>query len=405
MKTLSKDDLIIASGNENYGEKPLVSIVCFVKNAEGSIERCIKSVLAQTYTNIEFVIQDACSTDDTLKLIQSFQDKRVKVKSEPDSGPSEGFAKALARAKGQIVGTCLSDEELVADAVEKAVEAFRQNPHIGAITGDAYLIDYHGNVIGEHKSEKFDYAKYLLADYCPYWSSSFFSAKALGVAGLLDDRWSKESIEFEIWARLGSIFEILYVEHKFSKYALHENQLSNNFERCLQEFDSRLKLLKDEIPNRLLGASFFKNSLWGEFEDFAPLFSEYCIVKQYCNLASHLILVGKFKEGAMLIDRLHDHSPHYSKLTIELVKGQGFEVPSSFEDFSSSHRSQMTAEDVEREKIVEREYQRAVGIAGVQNVQFTKFKNTTLQKLHQIYKDYLPLKLRNYVYRTLKKNV
>ena len=67
----------------------------------------------------------------------------------------------------------------------------------------------------------------------------------------------------------------------------------------------------------------------GEFEDFAPLFSEYCIVKQYCNLASHLILVGKFKEVRCLRSTTWPFSTLF-KTPIRLVKGQGFEVPSSF---------------------------------------------------------------------------
>ena len=79
------------------------------------------------------------------------------------------------------MGTCLSDEELVFDAVEKAVEAFNKT-HIGAITGDAYLIDYHGNVIGEHKSEKFD-CQILVGRLLPLLVVVFLLCKALGVAG------------------------------------------------------------------------------------------------------------------------------------------------------------------------------------------------------------------------------
>lgn len=408
MQLLSKDELIIESGNEIFGKNPLVSILCFVKNAEMTIERCVDSVLTQTYGNIEFVIQDGRSTDDTLKIIKSFRDKRVRLISETDKGPSDAFAKAIARAKGQIIGTCLSDEELVADAVEKSVDAFRKNPHVGAITGDAYLIDYHGNIIGEHKSEKFDYAKYLFADYCPYWSSSFFSLKALKVTGLLDDRWSKESIEFEIWARLGALFEVLYVEHKFSKYALHEKQLSNDFERCLVEFDARLKLLKEEIPQKVLGPSFFKNGPWGNFVDSGPSFSDYCVAKQYWNLVSHLVSIGKFKEGAILIDQLHEHSPHYSKLTIELLKSRGFDIPSCFNNFLNSYHSlEARKDDTAPRAVIENQYAQVVGDLNAQQVtiRFTKFENRILGKLHQLYKNHVPLKLRNKVYRALKRNV
>src|SRR5258706_8428715 len=115
--------------------EPLVSIICFCKDRSTTIRRCIDSVLGQTYSNIEFVVQDGASTDGTLEILQSYQerDPRVKIISEKDSGPAEGFWRVMNRCQGDIIGTCLSDEELLPDAIERAVKHFRAEPHLGAI--------------------------------------------------------------------------------------------------------------------------------------------------------------------------------------------------------------------------------------------------------------------------------
>src|SRR3954467_9768230 len=104
-------------------ERPLVSIFMFVRNGGKALRRAIDSVMAQTYPNIEFIVQDAVSTDGTLDLLRSYGD-RINLVSELDSGPSEGLWGAMERCNGEIVGSCLADEELMPDAVEQAVRAF-----------------------------------------------------------------------------------------------------------------------------------------------------------------------------------------------------------------------------------------------------------------------------------------
>ena len=101
--------------------QPLVSIISFCKDRHSTIRRSIESVLNQSYQNLEFVIQDGASTDGTLEVLREYaeRDKRIKLVSEADTGADEAFWKVLHRCKGEIMGTCLSDEELLPDAVKK----------------------------------------------------------------------------------------------------------------------------------------------------------------------------------------------------------------------------------------------------------------------------------------------
>jgi glycosyltransferase involved in cell wall biosynthesis len=79
---------------------PLVSIFMFVRNGAPSVRRAVDSVLAQAHPNIEFVVQDAASTDGTLEILKSYG-QRIKLVSEPDAGPHEGLWRVLARCTGE----------------------------------------------------------------------------------------------------------------------------------------------------------------------------------------------------------------------------------------------------------------------------------------------------------------
>ncbi|UYN97331.1 MAG: glycosyltransferase [Enhydrobacter sp.] len=226
--------------------QPLVSVICFCKDRVDLIGRCIQSVLKQTYRNIEFVVQDGASTDGTLELLHSHaeRDARVKIVSAPDSGPAEAYWKVLHRCRGEYIATCLSDEELVPDAIEQAVGWFAAAPTVGAFTCDGYTTDAQGKIIGEFKAGDFDFVAYLFDRYCPFWPGSFFRRQALLDIGLDRPGWNIGCLEFEIWCRLAQDHEVRYVPQPVSKYAIHPGQLSNTPQNFHEHIDNRLKLIE-----------------------------------------------------------------------------------------------------------------------------------------------------------------
>ncbi|HYD04396.1 MAG TPA: glycosyltransferase [Reyranella sp.] len=263
----------------SLSEKPLVSIFMFVRNGGRSLRRAIDSVMSQTYPNIEFVVQDAVSTDGTLDLLRSYGD-RIKLVSEPDSGPSEGLWRAMNRCTGEIVGSCLADEELMPDAVERAVRAFQGNPDAAAITGDALITDIDGKVTGSWTSGPFSLVDYLLADYSPYFVASFFRRSVLLAIGLRENNWNLNCVEFELWCRIASHGHIQYVPHVLAKYAQHPGQLSSSHGDALVHIEGRLANIvalcapRGFFDDRPLMRNLF---IWGH-------------ARVFCN---HAVVVGK----------------------------------------------------------------------------------------------------------------
>ena len=237
---------------------PLVSIVMFVRNRANLVRRAIESVLVQDYPRLQFVIQDCASTDGTVEQVQSYG-SRVELVSEPDRGTNDGFWRGLRRVRGDIIGTCLSDEEMAPGSIERAVLEMAQAPEAGAITGDAYVCDLHGNTVALHTGKDFNLLAYLLGDYCPHFATSFFRRQALQDIGFFDRRWKEgdlDTVEFELWCRLGIDHRIKYVPHLFARWTVHEQQASQNIRRIVDELASRTMIL----DRHLFGAGNFFGS-------------------------------------------------------------------------------------------------------------------------------------------------
>jgi glycosyltransferase involved in cell wall biosynthesis len=107
---------------------PLVSIITPTYNQGQFIEATIKSVLGQTYRNIEYIILDAMSTDNTSDILKSYRDAGIQIIREPDEGQSDAIVKGFRIARGELVGWINSDDILYPDCVEKIIAAYRINP-------------------------------------------------------------------------------------------------------------------------------------------------------------------------------------------------------------------------------------------------------------------------------------
>lgn len=116
-----------------------VSLITVCYNAEKTIERTIKSVLSQSYSNIEYIIIDGKSTDSTLDLVNNYKLKISKIISEPDGGIYDAMNKGISYATGSIVGIINSDDWYEKDAVENIVRTF-ESTDAGIVYGKARMI-------------------------------------------------------------------------------------------------------------------------------------------------------------------------------------------------------------------------------------------------------------------------
>jgi glycosyltransferase involved in cell wall biosynthesis len=138
---------MISTGNINSaGRSPLVTVIIPTFNRNHFIERAIRSVLDQTYRNIECLVMDGASTDGSVETLQRFSaaDPRLRYISEKDNGEVYATNKGLDLAKGEIVGVLASDDFYEKDAVESAVMFLLAHPEFIGVGGDARYVDEKG---------------------------------------------------------------------------------------------------------------------------------------------------------------------------------------------------------------------------------------------------------------------
>jgi len=105
-------------------DKPLITVITVVYNNEATLERCIKSVLEQTYDNIEYIVIDGGSSDGTLDIIKKYQDSIDYFISEPDEGIYHAMNKGIALASGEIIGLLNSDDWYEINGLEKVADFY-----------------------------------------------------------------------------------------------------------------------------------------------------------------------------------------------------------------------------------------------------------------------------------------
>jgi len=128
-------------------ESQLVSIVTPSNNSEEYLEETINSVKSQTYNNIEHIVVDGESTDDTTKILREHEDDYNLIwVSEPDDGMYDALRKGFSMASGSIHAWINSDDKYLPWAVELAVESLSETPH-DWIIGHPAQWDQNGNLV------------------------------------------------------------------------------------------------------------------------------------------------------------------------------------------------------------------------------------------------------------------
>ena len=139
--------------------EPLVTIITVVRNCKASLEKTIRSVLAQSYTPIEYIIIDGGSTDGTVDIIRRYENKIASWVSEPDRGISDAFNKGILAATGEFIAILNADDWLSEDQIEHGVNALRASA-ADYVFGDLLLHDAGGRVLYRIKGDP-DYTRII----------------------------------------------------------------------------------------------------------------------------------------------------------------------------------------------------------------------------------------------------
>jgi len=118
-----------------------ISIITATYNSSAYISDCVNSVNNQTYSNIEHIIIDGASKDNTLEIINSIPNRVTKIVSEPDKGIYDAMNKGIKLATGDVIGILNSDDFFTSDdVIQYVVDTFNKND-IDALYGDVHFVN------------------------------------------------------------------------------------------------------------------------------------------------------------------------------------------------------------------------------------------------------------------------
>lgn len=201
MMNQNKAKMILNGDDENERIPNLVSIIMPSYNTAQYIEKTIKSVLDQTYTNWELIIVDDCSTDNTDEVVKNYlTDKRIKyLKNEQNSGAAVSRNRALREAKGQWIAFLDSDDLWMPEKLEKQICFMKEKGYFFSYT-DYEEINAEGNRTGTFVTGPKKITKMGMYNYCwPGCLTVMYDATKVGLIQISD---IKKNNDYAMWLKV-----------------------------------------------------------------------------------------------------------------------------------------------------------------------------------------------------------
>lgn len=203
--------------------EPLVSVCIPAYNNAEYILDTIDSILNQTYRNIELIVVDDCSSDNTAEVVESVRDERVKLyRNEKNLGMVGNWNHCLELASGEYIKLICADDMIDADAIEREAKAMQENPTANLVESDTRLVDMSGKKTGAfkryHKSglvkgTKVAKTALLVQNYFGAPVNNLIRKSALKQVGGFDTSFTY-ILDFDLWVSLACTGDV-YIIHEF----------------------------------------------------------------------------------------------------------------------------------------------------------------------------------------------
>lgn len=216
----------------------LVSVCINAYNSADVIGETIESVLNQTYKNLQIIIVDDCSTDNTAEIVKSYDDDRIELYTLPKNfNISNANNECLHRARGEYIAHIDSDDIWVEDKIEKQIKFLEENPYYGACFTYATLMDKAGRIFASGELPEsfltlFDRENMTQAGFVRkfYDSSNFLCHSSMVMRKSIYEKLGDHDLtmnklhDFDYWIRMNFICPLYIYPEKLVLYRIwHAN--------------------------------------------------------------------------------------------------------------------------------------------------------------------------------------
>lgn len=232
---------------------PKITIITPSYNQGEFLEKTILSVLGQNYRELEYIIIDGGSTDNSVEIIKKYSSYLKYWISEKDKGQAHALNKGLRLASGDIIGWINSDDYYDKNVFQKVSQLY-SDPGFDLLSGSCTMIDEKLKVIQRLETPTINFGtllKYWKPHFCPPQPSIFFRKEVFQTLGFLDESLHF-GMDYDYWIRAAQQFRFTVIPENLSYYMIHTNSKTGSdigFHRFVPEWK---KIINRELKQQPL---------------------------------------------------------------------------------------------------------------------------------------------------------
>ena len=219
---------------------PRISVVMPSFNQGRFLEESLKSILDQEYPNLELIVMDGGSTDNTIEVLRRYSDRFAYWISEPDGGQTEALVRGFARATGDIECWLNSDDLFEPGALFEAAGYFQKHPEIDAVFGDTTWVSDSGEKLRVQREMPFNrfvwtYTYNYIPGMSMFWRRSLYEK----VGGL--DASFRLAMDADLFARFADAGRIGHASRRWSRMRFYAEQKNQRLRDVSDAEDLRIR--------------------------------------------------------------------------------------------------------------------------------------------------------------------
>lgn len=234
---------------------PTFTVVTPAYNQADFLRDTIESVLSQDYPNIEHVVLDDGSTDETPQILKEYSDKII-WETQKNMGQTATINKGWAMTSGEIITWLNSDDTFYdSTSVSKGIRYLIENPETGVVFGDSMFTEADGTEIEPSRPVvDFTYEKFIKnCDNAIPQPSAFIRRDVVQKVGELNPKFYY-FMDWDFWMRAGIYFKIEHIDEILSTYRLHaDSKTVAQAKKAAPELEYMYKnfFARDDIPEEI----------------------------------------------------------------------------------------------------------------------------------------------------------
>ena len=243
-------------------QSPKISVIMSIYNEEKYIETSLKSLLNQTFEDFEIIIVDDASTDNTRKLVQGLQDKRIRlICNQENQGLTKNLNKALQYAKGKYIARMDGDDIAFPERFEKQYQYMEK--HLETMLISCYTKSFGGSDLVFALPDNSEVLKIRMLVRPVYAHPGFMIRRELIEDGYQYNEEYHTAQDYEFASRVAEKYKIGLVPEVLLLYRVHKKQISSKAGN--QQFNNADKIRKRQLEQ--LGIQMSETE-WQDYQNF-----------------------------------------------------------------------------------------------------------------------------------------